>query len=72
MLTPDKTTFRRAQTDSPGSLEVFFSIDSTDALGRPVDGPWGSVSVEFTEQEQSVIAGIVARARQAYCDKINA
>ena len=71
MLTPEQTTFRRAQTDEADKLTMFFSVDSMDAIGRPVSSPWEAVAVTFTEEEATVIAAIVARARQLFCDKIN-
>ena len=71
MLTPEQTTFRRAQTDEADKLTLFFSVDSVDAIGRPVSSPWEAVSVTFTEEEATAIAAVVARARQAFCDRIN-
>ena len=72
MLTPDKTTFRRAQTDSPDTLTLFFSVDGTDALGRPTSSDWVQETVTFTEAEAEMIAGLVSRARKSFCDRVNA
>jgi hypothetical protein len=72
MLTTDKTTFRRIQTDNPVRLTAFFSVDATDALGRVIEGPWDSVTLELTAEEAAFAANIVSRMRQAYCDKVNA
>jgi len=70
-LLPEQTTFRRLQTDAPASLTVFFSVDAQDALGRVTDGPWESITLALTPEEVTVATGIVARFRQAYCDRIN-
>jgi len=70
-LTPDKTTFRRIQTDSPAKITAYFSVDATDALGRQIAGPWEPVTITLTEEEAAFALALVARARQAFCDKIN-
>ena len=71
MLTPDQTTFRRLQTDSPGSVTMYFSVDAADAMGRVIDGPWHAITLELTPEEQIFSAGLVARFRQTFCDQIN-
>lgn len=72
MLTSDKTTFRRIQTDDPTTLTVFFSIDAADAIGRTVAGPMEAVNLTLTTDELAFANAIVGRARQAYVDAKNA
>jgi len=71
MLTPEQTTFRRAQTDDTNGITVFFSMDLTDPFGQVKVGDMEAVRVEFTPDELPVIAGIVARARALYVDGKN-
>jgi hypothetical protein len=71
MLTPDQTTFRRAQTDDTSGITVFFSMDLTDPFGQVKVGDMEAVRVEFTADELPVIAGIVSRARAMYVDGKN-
>lgn len=70
-LLPEQTTFRRIQTDDPSSLTAFFSVDATDALGRPQAGPWEAVTVTLTAEEAAFAASLIGRMRQAYCDRVN-
>ena len=70
-LIPEQTTFRRIQTDDPASLTAFFSVDGTDALGRPQAGAWESITLPLTAEEAAFALALVGRLRQAYCDKVN-
>lgn len=70
-LTPEQTTFRRIQTDNPGVLTVYLSVDATDATGATIDGPWRPVDIALTEAEAAAALAVVARARQSLCDRIN-
>ena len=71
MILPEHTTFRRAQTDYATSITAFFSIDLKDPSGNIVPGAMEPVQIEFTADELPVIAGIIARGRQAFCDAKN-
>lgn len=70
-ITPDQTTFRRLQTDLPVAVTVFLSIDGNLVDGTPMPGPWQSIEVALTAEEQAVAMTIVQRARVALANKVN-